>query len=52
MITFTFDYETHDNDGTLKDRPIWWLGSTDVTDKEDQDEIYEAIAAHESYLDE
>ena len=50
MIIFLLDYETHNSDGTLKPRPIWWLGSTEVTDIEDQDEIYEQLVAQEVFL--
>ena len=45
MIIFEFDQETHNSDGTLKPRPIHWLGSTITTgyDKEHSDEIYEQL---------
>lgn len=53
MIVFEFELETHGSDGILKKRPIFWLGSTSVTgkDEEHSDEIYEQINAHEAHLD-
>lgn len=52
MIIFEFDYETHNSDGTLKARPVWWLGCTEVTseDEEHDDEIYEQLMAQEAGL--
>jgi len=54
MITFELDEETHNSDGTLLDRPLYWLGGTFVTgaDEEHANEIYEQFVAHETYLDE
>jgi hypothetical protein len=49
MIIFEFEYETHNLDGTLKDRPIWWLGSTSVTDETDEDEIFEQLEAEQVF---
>jgi hypothetical protein len=47
MIVFEFDYETHNSDGTLKLRPMYFLGTTNVVgkDKEHTDEIYEQLDA-------
>lgn len=51
MIIFEFEYETHNSDGTLKARPIYWLGIIHVT-KEDEshsDEIYEQLEASQVF---
>ena len=49
MIVFEWDYETHNSDGTVKDRAMWWLSGTAITgnDEEHADEIYEQMAAQE-----
>lgn len=54
MIIFEFDYETHDSDGSLKDRPMYWLSCTLVEgeDEEHQDEIYEQLDAQAAGLTE
>jgi hypothetical protein len=54
MIVFEFELETHNSDGTLKERPTYWLGGTSITkeDEEHSDEIYEQINAHEAFFDE
>ena len=49
MIVFEFDYETHNSDGTLKNRPVWWVGCTSVTDKGHEDEIYEQLYAEQVF---
>ena len=49
MITFEFEYETHNSDGSLKDRPTWWLSCTSVTDKGHEDEIYEQLEAQQVF---
>jgi hypothetical protein len=52
MLIFEFDYETHNNDGTLKPRPMYWLGCTSVigTDQEHEDEIFEQLTCEETGL--
>lgn len=47
MIIFEFDTETHNSDGSLKDRAMYWLGVTHVTldDEKHLDEIYEQLDA-------
>lgn len=47
MIIFEFDYETHNSDGSLKSRRVYWLGTTSVegTDSVHEDEIYEQLDA-------
>ena len=49
MIIFDFDIETHNSDGTLKPRPIYWLGCTSITDHGHEDEIYEQLEAEQVF---
>jgi hypothetical protein len=51
MISFEFEIETHNSDGSLKPRPIYCLGWTSVTgaDKGDEDEIYEQLEAQQVF---
>ena len=51
MIIFEFDTETHDSDGALKTRPVYWLGSTMTTgyDKEHSNEIYEQLDCEQAF---
>jgi hypothetical protein len=51
MITFEFDYETHNSDGSFKDRLIYWLISINVTggDRAHEDEIYEQLEAEQVF---
>ena len=51
MIIFEFDVETHNSDGSLKERPMHWLGVTSVTgkDKGNEDEIYEQLDANQVF---
>lgn len=51
MIIFEFDIETHNSDGSLKLRPIYWLGGTSCTDKDKKhaDEIYEQLDAEQVF---
>lgn len=53
MIVFEWERETHNSDGTLKERPVFWLGGTSISreDEEHSDEIYEQLNAHETHLD-
>lgn len=44
MIIFEFDDETHNNDGSLKERPMFWI-SCAGSDEKHSDEIYEQLAA-------
>ena len=52
MIIFEFDCETHNSDGSLKTRSVYWLGTTDVQgeDTEHKDEIYEQLDAELAFL--
>lgn len=52
MIIYEFDYETHNSDGSLKLRPVYWLGCTIVTgtDEQHEDEIYEQLDAEQAFL--
>jgi hypothetical protein len=52
MIVFEFSYETHNADGTLKSRPVYWIGCTEVTgeDKEHEDEIIEQLDAEQVFV--
>jgi len=51
MIIFGFDIETHNSDGSLKPRPVYWIGDTSVTgaDEEHTDEIYEQLDAEQVF---
>jgi hypothetical protein len=49
MIVFEWDYETHNSDGTLKERPTWWLSCTSVTDKDHEEAIYEQLDAEQVF---
>ncbi len=51
MIVFEFDNETHNSDGTLKPRVMYWLGCTSITgaDSRHEDEIYEQLDAELAY---
>jgi hypothetical protein len=51
MIVFEFTDETHNNDGSLKPRPVYWLGATFMTgtDKAHEDEIYEQLEANQVF---
>jgi len=52
-IVFEFDIETHESNGSLKSRPMYWLGCTNVKgdkDEEHSDEIYEQIDAEATGL--
>ncbi len=52
MIIFNFDDETHNSNGTLKVRPVYWIGGTEVVgeDEEHQDEIYEQLDSELAFL--
>jgi hypothetical protein len=52
MIILEFDIETHNPDGTLKPRVMYWLGTTNVIgeDEEHTDEIYEQLDAQTADL--
>jgi len=47
MIVFEFDEETHDSDGSLLVRPLYWLSCTSCTgqDESHSNEIYEQLEA-------
>ncbi len=51
MIFFKFDIETHNSDGSLRSRPVYWLGGTSVTGNDEQhnDEIYEQLDAEQVF---
>ena len=50
MICLEFELETHNSDGTLKPRPIYWLGRTSCPgDAENEDEIYEQLEAQQVF---
>lgn len=50
-IIFEFEIETHNSDGSLKNRPIYWLGCTSVNgeDKGHAEEIYEQLEAQQAF---
>jgi hypothetical protein len=52
MIVFEFDHETHNSDGSLKPRLMYWLGCTSVIGKDEEhiDEIYEQLDAELAFL--
>lgn len=50
MIVFEFELETHNSDGSLKNRPTYWLGSTSCPgDETNEDEIYEQLEAEQVF---
>jgi hypothetical protein len=52
MIILNFDYETHNSDGSLKPRAIYWLGNTFISgvDRGHEDEIYEQLDCELAFL--